>query len=55
VVLPKKACYRVSLVLTSTVGALEGMQVWFAFFGFKAWQINFIIGLTAPAEFTMVL
>ena len=54
-VLPKKACYRVSLVLTSTVRALEGVQAWFAFFGFKAWQINFIIGLIAPAEFTMVL
>ena len=41
-------------MLASTVKTLEKVQVQFAFFGFKAQRICFLISLATLAEFAMV-
>jgi len=37
-----------------TVGALKGIQTWFAFFCFEAKGISFLICFATPPELTMV-
>jgi len=54
-VLPERTCCGVCLMFASTIGTLEGVWTWFAFFGFEAWWISLFISLAIPAEFMMVL
>jgi len=54
-VLLERTCSRVHLMFASTIGTLEGVQTQFVFLGFKAWWVSLVIGLAAPAEFTIIL
>jgi len=51
---PKQTQVKVHLVISMTVGALEGMQTWFTFFCFKARRISFLIHFVIPPELMMV-
>jgi len=37
-------------MLFLTIGIFEGVQTQFAFFGFKAWKINFVVCFAAPTK-----
>ena len=54
-VLPEWTCCGVHLMFASTIRTLEWVQAQFAFLDFEMWWISFFVGLTTPAEFTMVL
>jgi len=51
---PKQTQVGVCLVISTTVGALEGMQTWFAFFCLEVRGISFLIHFTTPPKLMMV-
>ena len=51
---PKWTQVGVYLVISMTVGALEGMQTWFVFFCLKMRGISFLIHFAIPPKLTMV-
>ena len=53
-IFPEWTCCWVCLVLSMAVCIFEGMWIWFAFFGFEVWRINFIICFVAPSKFTVI-
>ena len=50
----KQTQVGVHLVISITVGALERMQIWFAFFCLKAREISFLIRFATPPKLLMV-
>jgi len=42
-------------MLSSIIGAFESVRIWFAFFGFNVWRVDFVVGFAVPTKFTMVL
>ena len=53
-IFPEWTCCCVCLMLSMAVYTFEGMQIWFAFFSFEAWRINFIVHFAAPSEFMVI-
>ena len=51
---PKQTQVGVHLVISMTVGALEGMWTWFTFFCLKARGISFLTHFAIPSKLTMV-
>ena len=51
---PKWAVIGVGLVISFTVGALEGVRARFALFGFKSRRVDFSVSFTTPTKFSMM-
>jgi len=54
-VFPEGTLVGICLMVTSTIGAFEGVRAGFALLHFKAQWVCLLICLTAPPEFVMVL
>jgi len=52
---PEGTLVGICLMVTLTIGALEGVRAGFALLRFKARWICLLISLTAPSEFVVVL
>ena len=53
--LPKQTTIEVHLMVILTIGTLEYVWIWFAFFSFKAWWVCFFVGFVTPTELIMIL
>jgi len=51
---PKQTQVGVHLVISTTVGALKGIQTWFIFFCLKMREVSFIICFVTPPELIIV-
>ena len=51
---PKQTQVGVHLVISTTVGALKGIQTWFIFFCLKMREVSFIICFATPPELMIV-
>ena len=54
-VLLEHTSYWIHWMLSLTIGIFEGVWIWFAFFGFKGWRINFVVCFAAPTKFAVIL
>ena len=53
-IFPERTYCCICLMLSMAVHTFEGVQTRFAFFGFKAWRINFIVHFAVPSRFVVI-
>ena len=51
---PEWTCIRIGLMISFTVGTLEGVGARIAFFGFKSRRVNFVVSFTTPTKLPVV-